>query len=224
MKIIDLTHPVTRGMPVFPGTEPPIIEESCTLAKNGFREKRVCMFSHTGTHVDAPAHMIADGQTLDLFPVDHFFGRACVYRHPTDAGRIIMVHHLQPLAALLVDAEYLLIATGWDKYWGKEEYFGDFPVLGLDAARWLLGFGLKGVGLDVISADPMISEDFPIHLTLLGSNIVIVENLKNLTLLPADTCRFACLPLHLHDADGAPVRAMAIVDAHSHAGNFPAFS
>ena len=63
-------------MPVYPGTEPPILEEANTITRDGFAEKKLSLFSHTGTHMDAPAHMIPNGRTLDSYPVEEFFGRA----------------------------------------------------------------------------------------------------------------------------------------------------
>lgn len=211
MTIIDLTHPISAGMPVFPGTEPPEIVTACTVEEHGFLEKKITLFSHTGTHIDAPAHMLADGATLDQYPVEKFSGRACIYRHVAKEDRI-NVDHLEKLTTQLCSADFLLICTGWDRYWGQEEYFGRFPVLDHSAAAWLLQFNLKGVGLDVISADAMDSQDFLNHQTLLGKDLVIVENLKGISLIPDDICIFQCLPLYLQNADGSPVRAIAILD------------
>lgn len=210
MRILDLTHRITPGMPVFPGTEPPVLEISCTIEEHGFKEKKISLYSHTGTHMDAPAHMIAGGYTLDDFPVEKFLGKACIYRHGS-VEKSITPHHLSPLTELLISSDFFLIATGWDRFWGENEYFGDFPVLDAAAARWLLQFDLKGIGLDMISADAIDSNDFQIHRILLGNNMVIVENLKNLTAITGNTCTFSCLPLNLHDADGSPVRAVALI-------------
>lgn len=210
MAIIDLTHQIVEGMPVFPETEPPEICCANTIEEHGFREKRISMFSHTGTHMDAPAHMKADGRTLDQFPVETFFGDACIYVHPEADGNLITIEQLEPLAKQLRGVDFLLIATGWDKYWGMAEYFGDFPTLAESAAKWLTQFNLKGLGLDVISADPMASRDFPVHLTLFSRHMVIIENLKDLIRIGQTVCQFSCLPLNLTEADGAPVRALAI--------------
>lgn len=208
MRIHDLTHPISQVMPVFPGTEPPEIHTVCTVAEHGFLERKIALYSHTGTHIDAPAHMVADGSTLDAFPIEKFIGKACIYRHSVD-GRYITPGHLQHLAAQLASADFLLIATGWDQYWGREEYFGDFPVLATESARWLLQFPLNGVGFDVISADAMTSRDFLNHQILLGHDLVLVENLTGLMALPSTTCTFQCLPLYFQNGDGSPVRAVA---------------
>jgi arylformamidase len=65
MKVVDLSHLITVSMPVYPGTEPPRIEDACTIPEHGFAEKRLTMFSHTGTHIDAPGHILAGGARLD---------------------------------------------------------------------------------------------------------------------------------------------------------------
>jgi len=65
MKTIDLTQPLREGMPVYPGTEPPRLEVGCSITEHGFAEKRLSFFSHTGTHIDAPSHLLAKGKSLD---------------------------------------------------------------------------------------------------------------------------------------------------------------
>ena len=72
MKILDLTHLIEEAMPVYPETEPPKLTPSNTFEQHGFRETLLTMGSHTGTHMDAPAHMLRDGKTLDQFPADKY--------------------------------------------------------------------------------------------------------------------------------------------------------
>jgi len=211
MKTFDLTHPITAGMPVFPGTEPPRITTACTVEEHGFLEKKISMYSHTGTHIDAPAHLLSGASTLDMFSVEKYFGTALIYRHAIPEKRIA-VDHLLPLTDRLWFADFLLIATGWDRYWEQEQYFADFPVLDQAAAHWLVQFPLKGIGLDVISADTVDSHELVIHHTLLGAGLVIIENLTGLTSIPGDCCTFYCFPLYLPEADGSPVRAVATVE------------
>lgn len=75
MKIIDLTHFIEEKMPVFPGTEPPRIIQKNTIKKDGFAEKLFTMYSHTGTHIDAPSHMIEGGHSLNDFSIEKFIGK-----------------------------------------------------------------------------------------------------------------------------------------------------
>ena len=78
MKVIDLTHTIQEEMPVFPGTEPPALMQAASCEEDGFREILLKLTTHTGTHMDSPAHIFPDGITLDQFPADQFMGRALV--------------------------------------------------------------------------------------------------------------------------------------------------
>ena len=78
MKVIDLTHTIMPQMPVYPGTEPPVFSPANTYEKHGFKETKLSFYTHTGTHMDPPAHLFADRTTLDQFPPEQFIGRALV--------------------------------------------------------------------------------------------------------------------------------------------------
>jgi len=208
--VLDLTHTLTEGMPVYPGTEPPRIQPANTVAKDGFAEKLLSMYSHTGTHIDAPAHMLEGGPTLDQLGAGHFVGTACVL----DAvGRTeIGLPELQAQATLIEGCDFVLFHTGWSRLWGQEAYFSDFPVLSREAAGWLAGRGLKGVGFDAISVDPVGSVDFENHHLFFGAGMISIENLTGLAALAGTRFLFSCLPLKIAEADGSPVRAVAILD------------
>ena len=76
MKPFDLTHTISPNMPVYPGTEPPVFTTGCSIDETGFLEKKITLFSHTGTHIDAPAHLLKGHKTLDMLPIEHFYGPA----------------------------------------------------------------------------------------------------------------------------------------------------
>lgn len=211
-RILDLTHPLAPGMPFYPGTEPPTFSRAFTVEAHGFAEQRLTLLTHTGTHLDAPAHMLAGGATLDRFPAGHFLGRAAVVEASgAAAGRIAR----DDLAAQLPDLDslqYVLLHTGWASRWGRDDYDEGFPVLDEDAARWLAAGGLRGVGIDAVSVDAAGSDSFPVHRILLGGGLVIVENLTGLGPLAGLRLQFCCLPLRIAGADGSPARAIAWTD------------
>ena len=209
MTVVDLTHPISQDMPVYPGTEPPVIVTACTVAEDGFLERKIALFSHTGTHVDAPAHLIEGGRSLDAFPVDRYHGPAVVVDAAGAGGTTIAMRDLRPRLADIEQADFLLIRTGWSRFWGTDRYFADYPVLSIEAAEALAGLGLKGVGFDAISADPIESTDLPVHRVLMQAEMLIIENLTGLEQLPEGPFLFSCFPLALEDADGSPVRAVA---------------
>lgn len=208
--VLDLTHPLAEGMPVYPGCVPPRIRRSATVAKDGFAETQLTIFTHTGTHIDAPAHMLAGAPTLDRLGAAHFVGPACV----VDVAGLTTIPRafLEARAADLEGCEFVLFHTGWDRFWGQSAYFEGFPVLALEAAEWLAGRGLKGVGWDAISVDPVGATEFPNHLALFRAGVLSIENLRGLAPLVGRRFRFACLPLALLEADGSPVRAVAILE------------
>jgi arylformamidase len=214
MKIIDLSHPLTEGMPQYPGKDGPSIKDDAFFDKDNYREKLLTILTHTGTHIDAPAHMTEEGLCLDELPVQTYMGPAAVlHRKGSARGPLqgpITLEEVKVLEEDLGGVDFLLLDTGWDKYWGEEQFFQDYPCLTEEAALWLLSFNLKGVGLDTTSADPVGSKTFIIHKTLLGAGLVIVENLKGLAKLPDKGFVFSCLPLSIVKADGSPVRAAAV--------------
>ena len=211
-KIIDLTHSISEGMPVYPGTESPVLKKECTIEDIGFLEKKITMVSHTGTHMDAPAHLIKDAKTLDKFPVNHFYGKAVLLDFTGITGSHIKLNDLEPYEAAIRNVDFVLIYTGWSEYWGRDKYYVDYPVLTYDAADWLSKFSLKGIGLDTISADKINTVNYEVHKSFLGNNTVIIENLTNFDLLPMKQFTFSCFPMSFEDADGSPVRAVGIVN------------
>lgn len=212
MKVIDLTQMINEKMPVYPGTEPPKLTVANTYEKDGFRETLLSFYSHTGTHMDAPFHIYADRASLDALPAEQFVGKALVI-DCTDAGKggVIGMEYIDKTAA--DKADFLLFRTGWDRYWGEEKYFGEYPVVSTEVCQYLLDSKKKGVGFDVIGIDPVSDGNLTRHKMLLSQReMVIIENLTNLDKVGAGLFTFAALPMKYQDADGAPVRAVAIIE------------
>ncbi len=212
MTPIDLTHPIHESMPVYPGTEQPSIINEFSIEKDGFREKKITLYSHIGTHMDAPAHLVKDGKFLDQYDIDRFHGSAVVVHLGSDIGLSIDLAVLRPFEDQLKEADFLLVHTDWSRHWGTETYFNNFPILTREAAEWVAGLSLQGIGFDTLSPDSVDTRNYSIHKILLESDMVIVENLTNLDRLPEGIVEFSCLPLHFQQADGAPIRAVAFTD------------
>jgi kynurenine formamidase len=210
LKAIDLTQTICPSMPVYPGTEPPRIQEATTIAKEGFAEKLLTFYSHTGTHMDAPAHLLPTRATLDTFEVSHFIGPATVGDFRNVSSATIGLKDLRSLEKDLEKGGFLVLHTGWSRFWGEENYFGSYPVLTQEACQWLTRFPLQGIAVDMISVDSMDSFELENHRILLGAGMVIVENLTNLEALPEKNVLLCCLPLKIEKSDGAPVRAVGL--------------
>jgi len=210
--VLDLTHLITPRMPVYPGTEPPVLEQANTVERNGFAETLLRMYSHTGTHIDAPAHMVGGTAFLDQLPVDRFVGRACAIDVSSAAGGEVPAHLVEEQASLMAGCGFVLLHTGWSRFWGDDCYFAGFPVLSPEATAWLVARGLKGVGFDAISADRVGPPPYPNHLAFFRAGAILIENLAHLGPLVGRTFQFSCLPLAYERADGSPVRAVGIID------------
>lgn len=212
MRVIDLGWRIANGMPVFPGDVSPTVKSRSTVEKEGFAESLLTLSSHNGTHMDAPAHMRAGGKTLDAFPNESFFGLAQVADVTKRAGEKIEIADITSCARGGCAVDFILLRTGWSARWGDPSYTSGYPVLSEAAARWLARLGLKGVGIDAISFDEVDSRTSEIHKILLEGELLLIENMRNLDRVGGEPFCLAALPLSFENADGAPVRAMAVLE------------
>ena len=212
MQMIDLTHLIVEDMPVYPGTEQPVLDIANTLDKDGFVEKKMIMYSHTGTHIDAPYHLLEEGMTLDSYSIDQFLGKAVLIDVETIENQHIELIHILPYKDIIEKSDFVIIKTGWSKYWGSDDYFKDFPYLTEECAMWLSNIRLKGIGLDTISIDPVNTDELLNHKIFMRQEIVIIENLCNLEQIWKEIFYLSVFPLKIQCSDGSPVRAVAIMD------------
>lgn len=211
MKVIDLTHTIRENMPVYPGTEPPRFLPANSYEADGFRETLLQMYTHTGTHMDPPAHLFPDRTTLDQFPPEQFIGKALVIDcRDLREGEAITMEKILPYGEKAARADFLLFNLGWDKFWGTDGYFGDYPCVDMEVLDFIMVGQYKGIGFDVIGLDPIADKNLTRHKKLFKScDMVNIENLKNLDKCGSDLFWFSCYPLNLENADGSPIRAVA---------------
>lgn len=211
MKVIDLTHTIQETMPVYPGTEPPKFLPANTYETDGFKETELRMYTHTGTHMDPPAHLYPGRTTLDQFPADQFIGKALVIDcRELGEGEPITMDFLRKYGEKTEQAEFLLFNLGWDKRWGTNSYFGDYPCIDEEVLDYIMQGSYKGIGFDVIGLDPIADKNLTRHKKLFATcDMVNIENLKNLDQCGSDLFWFSCYPLKLENADGSPIRAVA---------------
>ena len=130
MKVIDLTHTIKADMPVYPGTDTPKLIPANSYEKEGFKETLLQMYTHTGTHMDPPAHLYAGRTTLDRFPIEQFIGKALVIDcRDLKSGELITIDRIRKYGEKSEKADFLLFNLGWDKLWGTNDYFGDYPYI-----------------------------------------------------------------------------------------------
>jgi len=182
MRLFDLTYPLGCHTPVFPGDAPVRLQPAATLDRDGYRATRLDLGTHSGTHVDAPAHLLPDGPPLDALPLDLWIG-----------------------PALLLDAkDFETAATR-----GVERLLlaGCPDGMPLEWAQDLARNGVRLLGLDGPSLDALDSRELPCHRALLGAGVVLVENLR-LAGAPRGPGTLYCLPLAVEAGDGAPARVL----------------
>lgn len=213
MNIIDLTHTISNKCPVFPGTEAPNLSVASKYEDSGFKETLLHFYSHTGTHMDAPNHIYPSGVSLDKKEVSGFVGKACILDvRDVLPGGVIDISYIEKNKERVERAEFIIFRTGWERFWGQDAYFGEYPVISLEVATYLVENNKKGIGLDNIGLDPISDSELTLHhLLLKKESMVIIENLCNLDFIGEKDFLLVALPLKFEDSDGAPVRAIAIL-------------
>ncbi|MGD8791022.1 MAG: cyclase family protein [Anaerolineae bacterium] len=204
---------ISEVMPVWPGDPRVEIEPVARMDKGaGFNTSRLHLSSHTGTHVDAPFHFEQQGVTVDKLPLELLMGPAFVAEVDRLESKAIGVYDLASVPVPKGTAR-LLIKTENSYYWEdrEPEFQRNFIHLNHRAARWLVGGGIKLVGVDYLSVDAFQSKEHRVHHMLLSAGVVIVEGL-DLSRVPAGPCQLVCLPLKIKDGDGAPARVLVIRD------------
>lgn len=217
MKLVDLSHSIDENTVSYKGLPPPVIcdywsrEESRKFYDDGseFQIGRIDMVANTGTYIDCPFHRFPDGRDLSETSIE-----ACA---ELDAVKI-SVPWEESLCVRLGEApvslkgKAVLLHTGWDRFWGTERYFSNHPFLERESAEFLRDAGVRLVGIDSHNIDDTRSRTRPVHTTLLGSGILIVEHLCCLELLPEQGFRFSAAPPKFKGVGTFPVRAYARIE------------
>jgi kynurenine formamidase len=207
--LIDLSHPIEPGMPVYPGSQVPAIKELDMHDEYSVYVKSFSFDGHTGTHIDTPRHFFAEGDSISTMDISNFTGNAEII----DCSKVMAGSYIPAQIIennkIIENNDFIIFYTGWSNKWGSDDYFKGFPVISQELAVILADSTIKGIGLDVISIDPVYSEDSSNHKIVLSAGKIIVENLTNLEKLIGSQFEFSCFPLNIKDGDGSPVRAVA---------------
>ncbi len=207
-EIIDLTHRIVGGMPVFPGDPTVDITVHLNYREDGCRVSRWSMGSHTGTHMDAPSHFIPEGSSLDQYDVSRFHRRGVVVNvSDLEPDTLITSGHMEASLEISHPGDFIVFYTGWDRYWGQPLY-EKHPYLSLGGAKLLVASGISLAGIDCPDIEKAPAGDYPVHQLLLQHDCLIVENLTNLGLIREQAGWFTFLPLPVKAADGSPIRAI----------------
>ena len=207
-RFIDLTLPLTPGM------RGVAVEPKYTFARDGWNAATWQIYSHAGTHMDAPVHFGAGPATIDVRPVARCMGPTWVaHMTPCAPRELLTIAHLGPVAERFVRGENLLLRTGWSAHVKEPAMYRDaLPRLSEELAQWCVDRGVNILGVEPPSVADVnnLPEVTRIHQILLGGGVTIVEGLARLDQITQERVFFAALPLPLAGGDGSPVRAFAI--------------
>jgi len=206
-RIVDLSLPLRTGQH---GVE---FEARSTHREQGWQTTLLHLYSHAGTHMDAPHHFLETGLAMDMLDLEKCVGPAIVLDLSFINPRgLITVEHLAPHAARIGLGTRLLLRTDWSTHADLPDYRTDFPRVSLALAEWLGARHIALLGVEPPSVADMANRDelVAVHQTLLQAGIVVVEGLTNLRALRQEEITFVALPLKLEGGDGSPVRAIGI--------------
>lgn len=200
--IVDLTHRIDGATLPYPGDPAPVFESAAQIDSDECRVTKATLATHTGTHVDAPAHVMSAGRSLTDYPLDAFFGTACLV-DVRDCAGTVDASVLEGISK----RDWLLVCTGQSLKWGTSSYFRDGPVFTEAFVRRAAELVRKGIALDCSGFDV---EGVRLHrIWFAATDALIVENLADMEhLLGRTILRFAAFPMKIDAVDGAPVRAL----------------
>jgi len=211
-ELVELSHTLEDGLETYPDLPPPRIREHLSRGEahyapgTSFAITSIDMVANTGTYIDAPFHRYEDGNDLaelELASIANVPG-VCVRPRETRIGAESFER--EELAGKAV-----LIATGWSRHWGSARYLDGYPFLTKDGGRFLANAGVAIVGIDSPNIDDNTDGERPVHTSLLGAGIPIVEHLTGLDALPERGFRFFAVPPRIRRFTSFPVRAFALL-------------
>ena len=215
--MIDVSHAIESGMITYRGLPAPLVcdylsreaSRKVYAAGTEFHIGKIEMVANTGTYLDSPFHRYSDGKDLSELPLGRLADLETVVVRWDRRGRAV---GLSAFEGHLVRGKAVLIDTGWSAHWRTDRYFEGHPFLTRDAAEHLKESGATLVGIDSYNIDDTDDMARPVHSTLLGAEIPIVEHLAGLERMPEEGGRFFAVPVKVKGMGTFPVRAFGIAE------------
>ncbi|WP_159949606.1 cyclase family protein [Polaribacter septentrionalilitoris] len=206
-KIIDLTLPINNKMSGV------TISPAKILDVDGWNATTLNLYSHSGTHMDAPLHFGVNAQTIDKLPTERLISEAWVVNlTEIKPKEEILISHLGVIADEFKVGQSIILHTGWSKKLGTTAYRDQLPRISVELANWLGEKKVNILGVEPPSVADVnnIDEVTEIHHILMKNDIIIVEGLCNLEQITAKKVTLIALPLKVEGGDGAPSRVIAL--------------
>jgi kynurenine formamidase len=224
-RLMDLTHTFSDEFPLFPGVPPTTRRTLSTVRDNGYYGQQWTLWEHACTHMDAPAHFVANGRTTPQLQLSELVAPAVVIdiaaRAANDPDAVVTPADLRTFErrhGRIPVGAVVCMHSGWEQRVGSVETYRNtdaggvmhFPGFGAAAVDWLLAErDIRGIGVDTLSLDPGSSTSFDVHLTVLGADRYGIENLRGLSDIPARGATIYVAVIPWRDGSGGPCRAFA---------------
>jgi arylformamidase len=205
-KIHDLTHTLSEKTIGYS------VSTAKTVEQDGWNAQWLRIYSHAGTHMDAPFHFAVNDKTIDNYEPAALMGKAWIARVKISQNRqLIGVADMGSITSKLSAGDSLLIQTGWSRKIDLPDYRDDLPRISKELARWCVEKKVKILGVESPSVADVnnLPEVTEIHRILLGGDVIIVEGLRNLASIKKESIFLIALPLKIFKGDGAPARVIA---------------
>lgn len=226
-QVVDLTHPFSSRLPVYPTYKPVQIRPKFSIAKDGFAANEVTFDEHTGTHLDAPCHFAPKGQSADRIPVDRLVAPLVVIsiadRAAKDPDVLVTPDDImswEKRYGRLPAGAVVVMHSGWDARAGSTARFLNLDAKGTihapgfsegAAALLVEQRDIAGVGVDTLSLDVGVAQKFVAHLTILGAGKYGLELVANLASVPPSGATVVIGGPKHEGATGGPARVLALV-------------
>jgi kynurenine formamidase len=183
------------------------------LEEHPFAMSEMTLSSHVGTHLDAPSHFIAGGESIDEVALERVLGPGVVLEVAGEANAPIEAEHLAAAGPEPRPGDIVLLRTGWEAKQETPAYF-EHPYLAESAVAWLLDRKIGLLGMDLITPEmpEKVREGeftWPVHNALMRADVLVLENACNMAALARQRVEVMAAPIPVVGADGAPVRLLA---------------
>lgn len=209
----DLSRPLHEGSDRAGRATAPALRSVMNLEEHPFAMSEMTLSSHVGTHLDAPCHFIAGGESIDEVALERVIGPGVVLDVPGAANTAIEAAHLAGAGPEPRPGDIVLLRTGWEDRQETPAYF-EHPYLAESAVGWLLDHRIGLLGMDLITPEmpEAVREGeftWPVHNALMHADVLVLENACNMAGLRRRRVEVIAAPIPVVGADGAPVRLLA---------------
>ena len=228
--MVDLTHALSPATPSWTGDcgfqHGLIMDYKDSNTPVQFRVQTINMHAGIGTHMDAPAHCIPNGKTIDTIALNDLIAPCVVIdiskqAHATYQCSVVDIQHFEQQYNKIPHGAFVIVRTGWDRFWHQpKQYRNDlqFPSISLDAARLLLERDIVGLGIDTLSPDTENS-GYPVHQVILGAGKYIVENVAHANKMPPVGSFSLAMPLLFEGGTESPIRLIGLIPSTNQCKN-----